>query len=194
MHFILFSVRLGTRKYRFRYIIIIIIITIIIFIIIIKYNRDVTDATTNGLKLFPTNTKLLSILSSISSLSSSLMTLTSMKTATTGMDLEIGYYHIMIYYIINLLNIIIMTKGTKLLPLLIHIQHANLKTNTNANTPNNDNDSTKSMKEWDADSVSTIRVYIENLLDDPSFSSLPHLWFIIIIIIIIIINLNYYYC
>jgi len=80
-----------------------------------------------------------------------------------------------------------MTKGTKLLPLLIHIQHSNLKTNTNANTPHNDNDSTKSMKEWDADSVSTIRVYIENLLDDPSFSSLPHLWFIIIIIIIIII-------
>jgi len=129
--------------------------------------KIILNAAVKGLKYFPANKQLLSVL--LSSSSSSLCILKATKAATVsttlGIDFEFEF-----------------EIGEKLLPLMIQIRRANLIATQelllrSSGSSGSSSDSSKTlMSVWGEDSVSVIRCTLEKLLNDPVLASLPTLW------------------
>jgi len=125
--------------------------------------KVIVNATVNGLKYFPANKQLLSIL--LTSLSSSLNIHKAFNNSTLRSNMGIDFE-----FELELIE--------KIFPLMIHIRRANLiaiQERLLQSINNNSNDKAL-MGSWREDSVSCIRTTLEKLLDDPSIASSSSLW------------------
>lgn len=127
--------------------------------------KMIIDATVNGLKYFPANKQLLSVLLASSSSSLNIHKAFNVSTLSSNMGINFEFE---------------LELGEKIFPLLIHIRRANLIANQEhlmrSDYINNNINNKVLMSSWREDSVSCIRIALEKLLDDPSIASSPSLW------------------